>query len=429
MITAIVFILVLSFLVLIHEMGHLIAAKLSGVWVHQFSIGFGPDLFSYETKETTYSFKPILFGGYVKMAGEDVAQDEDVDDEVPPHRKFYSQHPLKKMLISFAGSAMNLVAAVLILILLTGFSGVPRIAIYDLMENSPSKGILAPGDQLLSLGGRKLTSLEQINSIIQNRGDEPIEVKVLRDGQRKILSVTPRWYPDEGQYMIGASLGVAAGTRLEVVKKDSVLAGANVRAGDVITGINGHPVNNWSEVLSFVSDSENEKNYSLTLKRNDELREVTVSLSGEEDLMSQVTPEVLFRSIGPLTTIRLGLNQVRTILLVTYQGLKMVVVGKIPAGEAISGPVGIADYLGQSLRQGVRSLFFLIALISLNLGLVNLIPFPALDGSRIGFAFYELVRGKPIPPEKEGLIHSIGFAILIGVLIFFTYQDILKLLQ
>ncbi len=104
----------------------------------------------------------------------------------------------------------------------------------------------------------------------------------------------------------------------------------------------------------------------------------------------------------------------------------MIIGGEVAAGKAVTGPVGIANLLGESASQGMYSLFFMIALISLNLGLINLVPFPALDGSRIGYATYELIRGKPIPPEKEGLINTVGFFILIGLMIFITYRDIIR---
>jgi regulator of sigma E protease len=119
-------------------------------------------------------------------------------------------------------------------------------------------------------------------------------------------------------------------------------------------------------------------------------------------------------------------NQIKTIVVLTYQGIRMIIKGQIGAGEAVTGPVGIANLLGQSARRGIYSLFFMISLISLNLGIINMVPFPALDGSRIGYATYELIRGKPIPPEKEGLINSIGFFILIGLMIFITYRDIIR---
>lgn len=427
MITLVVFLAVLSFLVLIHEGGHLLAAKSSGVWVHQFAVGFGPELFNYEGKETTYSFKPLLFGGYVRMAGEDVEESEEEDQEVPENRKFYAQRPLIKSFIAFSGPAMNLLAAFLIMVLLVGFSGVPSISIYGLLDNSPSKGKLQVGDRILSIGGKDIYSTRQINTIIQRNKDQPIKVNFIRNHQKSITHITPRFYSDQNRYMIGVKLGPAATTKIENIVDDTALSKTSLQAGDVIKSVEDTPVDNWAEFIHQVTIAPEDQPLTLTAISGD--TQTKIKIPGnitEKQILKSLAPHPLRHPVGPWHSIKLGAQQIKTILILTYQGIRMIIGGEISAGKAVTGPVGIANILGKSAKQGLRSLFTMIALISLNLGIINLVPFPALDGSRIGFAVYEAIRGKPIPPEKEGLIHTIGFAILIGLLLFITYQDILK---
>lgn len=426
MATVLIFLAVLSFLIAIHEGGHLISAKLSGVWVHEYAIGFGPSLVSKKIRETTYSIKPIPFGGYVRMAGEDVGEEADQDEEVPEGRKFYSQTPFKKMFISVSGPAMNIIAAVLIMILVVGAVGSPRISIYGFMENSPSEGQLKLGDQIIGLEGKKIISSNQIDTLLPEDDPRPVKVTVLRNGEKLEFSVKPKYYEDPEKYMLGVKLGTAMTNEVAGIQEDTVLSRTGFEPGDRITVINGNPVNDGASIVSVLGELERGEQVGFTIDRDGQSVNLTVSPENPEELLRGFSLKTIRDPVGPVRAINQGLRQVKNILILTYQGIRLIISGKIAAGEAVTGPVGIANLLGQSARKGVYSLFLMVSLISLNLGLINLVPFPALDGSRIGYATYELIRGKPIPPEKEGLINSIGFLILIGLMIFITYRDIIK---
>ena len=426
MITVLLFLGVLSLLIAIHEAGHLISAKLSGVWCHEFAIGFGPSLISKKINETTYSLKPIPFGGYVRMAGEDVSEGAEQDEQVPEDRKFYSQTPWTKMLISVSGPAMNILAAVLVMILVVGVTGTPRVSIYGFMESSPSEGLLQPGDHLVSIDGERIVSTNQIDALIPNDEDQTLKVTVSRDGEERVFTISPKYYEEQGKYMLGVQLGMAMTTRVTEVEEDSLLAKAGLNKGDRIIEINGRPVSDGASLVNALDRLEEGQQVSLLIERNGDQTEITATPENPEQTFAGIYLNTIRDPVGPLTAINRGIDQIKTILVLTYQGIRMIIRGQVGAGEAVTGPVGIANLLGQSARQGAYSLFFMIALISLNLGIINLVPFPALDGSRIGYATYELIRGKPIPPEKEGLINSIGFLILIGLMIFITYRDIIR---
>ncbi len=426
MTTVLIFLAVLSFLIAIHEGGHLISAKLSGVWVHEYSIGFGPSLVSKKIRETTYAVKPIPFGGYVKMAGEDVGEEAEQDEKVPEDRKFYSQHPFTKMLISVSGPAMNVIAAVLIMILVIGATGTPRVSIYGFMDNSPSKGKLELGDQILSIDDKDIFDSNQISTAIDGGQNNQIPITVLRDGQELQVTVQPKYYEDQGQYMLGVQLGTAMTNEVNQVQDGSLADEIGVQPGDRIIEINGEGVDDMASLINSIEGLEGGEEVTITLTRGGEEIVLTETTENPENLFAGISLNTIRDPVGPLTAINRGVGQIGTILVLTYQGIKMIIGGQVAAGEAVTGPVGIANLLGQSASQGLYSLFFMVALISLNLGLINLVPFPALDGSRIGYATYELIRGKPIPPEKEGLINTVGFFILIGLMIFITYRDIIR---
>ncbi|MFP3952886.1 MAG: RIP metalloprotease RseP [Candidatus Acetothermia bacterium] len=426
MLTLLLFLAVISLLIAIHEGGHLISAKLAGVWVHEYSIGFGPALYSRDYNETTYSIKPIPFGGYVRMAGEDVSEEDSEDQQVPEDRKFYSQSPGTKALISVSGPLMNILTAVLIMIFVVGLTGTPRISIFGFMEGSPVEGSLRVGDQIMAIEGKDITSTNEINNLIQSNKEEEISITVRRDGELLTYSVVPTYYEDQGRYMLGVELGTAMTNKVNNVAQESFLAEAGLERGDTIVEVNGEPVNDGPAIIAALEEIPEGKPIILSVRKKGEKRAVELEGGSAQDIYGALGLETIRTPVGPIRAITDGLEQIKNIMVLTYQGLRLVIRGNIPAGEAVTGPVGIANMLGQSARQGLYPLFFLIALISLNLGLINLVPFPALDGSRIGYAAYEFIRGKPIPPEKEGLINSIGFIILIGLMVFITYKDIVN---
>ncbi|MBS3791295.1 RIP metalloprotease RseP [Candidatus Bipolaricaulota bacterium] len=426
MTTVLLFLAVLSFLIAIHEAGHLMSAKLAGVWVHEYSIGFGPSLISRKINETAYSLKPIPFGGFVRMAGEDVEKEAEQDEDVPENRKFYSQSPGTKMLISVSGPVMNLLAAVLIMILVVGVTGTPRVSIYGFLEDSPSRGKLERGDQVLSIEGKRITSTNQLNSLIQQGEGGPLTITVYRGGEERVLTVNPEYSEEYEKYMLGVKLGNAMINEVTQVDNESLPGKAGLKKGDRITQINGVSVNNGASIVNSLEGVKNGEPITFTVARDGETVDLTLEPENPEEALTGFSLKTIRDPVGPVTAIERGLNQIKSIIILTYQGIRMIVRGEMGAGQAVTGPVGIANILGQSARRGAYSLFFMISLISLNLGLINLVPFPALDGSRIGYATYELIRGKPIPPEKEGLINSIGFLILIGLMIFITYRDIIR---
>ena len=426
MTTLLLFLAVLSFLIAIHEAGHLISAKLSNVWVHEYSIGFGPSLLSKKINETTYSLKPIPFGGFVRMAGEDVGEGADQDEAVPEDRKFYSQTPWTKMLISVSGPAMNIIAAILVMIIAVGLTGTPRVSIYGFMETSPSEGKLKPGDQLVSIEGERVDSINDIDALIPNEEGQDLQVTVSRNGNQMEFTITPKYYEEQGKYMLGVQLGTAMTNKVTEVQADSLLGKAGLKPGDRIIEVNGTTVHDGASIVNAFEGLKKEETVTIKVDRGGNVVTVTAEPQDTKDIFTGIFLNTLRNPVGPGAAISRGINQVKTILVLTYQGIRMIIRGQVAAGEAVTGPVGIANLLGQSARRGIYSLFFMISLISLNLGIINLVPFPALDGSRIGYATYELIRGKPIPPEKEGLINSIGFIILIGLMIFITYRDIIR---
>ena len=432
MITLLIFIGSIIALVGLHEAGHFVAAKLSGVLVKEFAIGFGPRLASIQGGETRYSIRAIPFGGYVRMAGEDRRE---TDEAIAEDRILYNKPPYVRAAISLAGPLANLIAAFLVGLLVLWAFGVPMLQVADVVPDSPAAEALLPGDRVRSMDGTPIFNRSNVTAAIQRSGGSPIEIELERDGQLIRLTVTPAYEEDEERYVVGAYFLTNTFTN-ELTDLDATapLRLAGVHTGDRVVAIDGMKVDTAIDLLTHFEDPGARVDGTLTVQRGGQAYELPLSLA--QATAGQLHEGVTFGELGVVrwrpglvVGLRLGAEQFagNIGLLVTWT--RQLISGEVAAGEAIAGPVGLAQLLGQGARMGAVVFFSLLAFLSLNFGLLNLIPFPALDGSRVAFALYEWVRGRPIAPEREGLIHAIGFVILLGVMLLVTYQDIAKLFR
>ena len=430
MITVLVFAGTLLILVGVHEGGHFLAAKLTGVYVHEFAIGFGPKLASFQRNETRYSLRAIPFGGYVKLAGED-RQGE--NEDVPSDRLLYSKPPLVRIVISLAGPAANLLTTlIVILIVLWGF-GMPLLQVAGLVDGEPAQRVLHPGDLVLAIDDHPVYNINSLASIVQRAHGAPVTIRIERDGKVENYTITPKFLPGEKRYVVGAYfLSTTYTNEITHVEPSSIFARAGIIAGDRIVAVGGKPAATGVEVVDRISSILPSDSVLLTLSRKSKKLDVNVPSAGYN--VTSLIDGVDFADTGVVTRrpdftagIILGAGQFSGYIKMMVKGLHDVITRQIAASKAIAGPVGIANLLGEGFRQGPSVFLQIFSYLSLSLGLFNLIPFPALDGSRAAFALYEIVRGKPIAPEREGMIHLIGFFILIGLMLLVTYQDILNL--
>lgn len=349
--SVIVAIMVLSALVIVHELGHFAVAKLVGIKVKDFSLFMGPKIFGRRIGETEYCIRAIPLGGFVRMEGEE----EESDDE----RAFNKKPVWARAAVIFTGPLMNIILAVLM------FTFVPMIGagfyqtttISEVVEGSPAaKANLQPGDRIVGINERNIYLFNQVSFEVNMKNGEPVKIVVDRDGERVESIITPvKDVYDSGysRYLIG----VVSETK--------------------------------SDFIGFF---------------------------------------------------RHGLKFSRWMTEVIFYGLKQLITGRADVNE-ISGPVGIISIISEQastttpsgdripIMQIILNLMEIAGLLSLNLGIFNLLPVPALDGSKLVILAVEKVRRKPIPPEREAIITMIGFALLIGLTLFATYNDIVKIMR
>jgi len=344
--TIIASLIVFGLIIFVHEFGHYIVAKLSGVRVEEFALGMGPKVISTKRGETVYSLRAFPLGGFCRMAGEQGNEEYSTTAVYDPGR--FDQKPvLARMAIVVAGPLMNFLLAILVFTLIFGFIGVPTdytTTIGEIRAGSPAERAgLQAGDRIIQINDTKLEAWTEMVKIINANPGVPLSLTVDKAGTVKTIQVTPEADPESKVGLIG------------VTPKDPI----------------------W-------------------------------------------------KRIGLIAGLGKGLSQTWEITVLTIAGLVDMIRGKISA-EGVSGPVGIIQLIDQSARFGLIYLANLTALISINLGLLNLLPIPALDGSRLLFMLVEAVRGKPVNPSKENFVHLVGFMLLMGLMILITYKDLMRI--
>lgn len=414
--------LVLGLLILVHELGHFGVAKFFKIKVREFWIFMGPKLFKWKRKETEYSLRLLPIGGMVRMEGEEESSDDD--------RAFINKPPLVRMAVIAAGPIMNILFALILLTVVFSYSGYATKNIRLDKDLSPAyEAGLREGDKLLKVNGKRVFDPMDYFLFTYLEPGEPFTVEVQRDNEVKEYIINPLPH-----YRIGIILDSSSPVVLEVDKEMPAYK-AGLRDGDRITSINDIAMSSNVEVSEYILKNQ-DKPLKIQYRRGDE-PERTIQVSPEKSGDGYVGMGFSFvggasekkASLGGIikTSINYGVSLTRS----TYYSIVWLISGKVPVKE-LSGPVGIVKTMGDAMESApgfVDSLMALLqmgALISLSLGLFNLIPFPALDGSKILILFFELITRKKLKPEKEAAISFVGLAILLTFMIVVTFFDVMK---
>jgi len=429
-ITLLVFVGSLLLLVGFHEVGHFAAAKAFGVYVIEFAIGFGPRLATVRGKETQYSIRAIPFGGYVRMAGEDRRE---TDETIAPERLLYSKPPGVRALISLAGPAANLLLALVVSIVVVWSVEFPIVQVADTIAGTPAAEVFRPGDRIFEVDGRRIYLQDQISESIQRSGGGEMAIAIEREGAHETVRLHAIYEDEEERYVVGAYFhSVAYTNEIVLPSLDSYLTTLGLRDGDRITAVDDREVGTGVGILVALESATAET--SLVVLRDGESLEMEVLHPGK--LLEEISISPPFANLGVdarrtgfVDGLVLGSGQFAEYTRMMGDFARQIVTGRVAPTDALQGPVGVARILGQGFRLGPAVFFQVLAFLSLNFGLLNLIPFPGLDGSRIGFVLYEKIRGRPIPVEREGLIHAVGFVILIGLMLLVTYKDLAGLFR
>lgn len=339
----IIAIILFSLIILFHELGHFLLAKLNGVQVNEFCLGLGPTIVGFHKGETFYSLKLLPFGGACMMEGE--------DEESDSGRAFGTKSVWQRFSIVFAGPFFNFILAWLLSMIILGVAGIDVPTVSQITPGSPAaEAGIADGDTIVKLGNKKIHFYREISVYTYFHSGETVNVTWEHEGERHTAQVTPSYDEESGRYLFGfqGSVGRVKSSPLRVI------------------GYSFYEVGYW----------------------------ITTTL----------------QSLGKLVTGQLHMND-------------------------LSGPVGIVKTIGdtytESKSSGMLYVFLnminMAILLSANLGVMNLLPLPALDGGRLVFFIIEAIRGKRIDPQKEGMVHYIGLILLMVLMVVVMGNDIRKL--
>ncbi len=324
-------VLIFCLLIFVHEFGHFVTAKLCGIKVNEFAIGMGPAFFKKQKGETLYSVRVFPIGGFCAMEGED----EDSEDE----RAFNNQPAWQRAIVLAAGSIMNLLTAIVLMIIIAFYMGQATTTIDVVNDGSPAyeAGIMA-GDEIIMIEDKEITEWKDLQTIVGENEGEEITFTVLRDGQETDIAVTPEYDKEAGRSLVGVT---------------------------------------------------------PTMARN------------------------------PVKAVGAGIQDTWDMTVMMYDLIGQLFTGDVSAKE-LSGPVGIVYVVNDSAKMGLIYVVYLAALLSLNLAVINMLPFPALDGGRLLFLLIRKITGKRVTDEMEGKIHFIGIMLLFALMIYVTWNDIIR---
>ena len=349
--TVVATVAVLGVLIFVHELGHFLTAKLLGVKVEIFSLGFPPKLISKQVGETDYRLSVVPLGGYVKLLG------ENPNDEVPPelmHRSFLHRPLWQRAAVVLAGPAFNFIFAFLALFAVFATTGLPYVPtdVGRIIQNSPAERAgLKTGDLIVAVDGTPVKRWEELSSQIRQHGGQTLDLAVQRDGRELDIKVTPERRESEnlfGQKIMAYQIGVASSERL-------------------------------------VSEH-----------------------------------------VGPVQALGEGMSYSLRIAALTLQSIYKLITREISV-DTLGGPIMIAQVAGKQAEMGLSYLINFMAVLSVNLTLLNLLPIPVLDGGHLLFLFLEAVRGKPLAVKHREMAQAVGMMLILTLMVFVFYHDIMRL--
>ncbi len=431
MITILAFLFVLGVLVFVHELGHFLVARWHGVRVLTFSLGFGPKILKTTRGGTEYCVSVVPLGGYVKLAGETV---EDARTGAPD--EFMSQSKWVRFQVYLAGPVMNLLLAFVVLtfVLMRGAdvplyeSSAPIIGAVAVGSPAEAAG-LRVGDRIVSVDGQTTPTWEDFNLAVLPKARRQVAIVAVRNGQRVDVHVTPNAL---GRYEMG-DLGVTPVWRPEVlqVNPKSPAERAGFRHGDVIVALAGERSLTRDQIIERIRNSANTP-VVFAVERDGAETNLTVVPEGSPGgalIGVQISPfEVRRIDPSPLEAVRLSARQNWDNTVLIGRTLRGLITRETPVRQ-LMGPVAIAELSGSAAQLGFAALFNLMAMISLNLGLLNLMPVPVLDGGHIAILAVEGIARRDLSVKVKERILLAGAALIALLMVTVIYNDIARLLR
>jgi regulator of sigma E protease len=429
--TVLVFLVVLGFLIFVHELGHFLVARWTGVRVLRFSLGFGPRIFSKQVGDTEYMVSAIPLGGYVKMAGDDPTQETAKQPD-----EFSARSLGERTRIVLAGPVMNILVAFLLMpvVYLIGtqipaFLEQPPVVGW-VEEDSPAQTAgFEAGDRLVSIGGTEVATWEAAVSQLVRKPESAVEVLIERGDRRLTLPITVPAQLEKGSGTLGFL--PEKPSMVGMVNPGMPAAVAGLQPNDEIVSLNGEPIHNWFQMSSAIQKNQGQP---LTVGYRRDGAEAVVTLTPAMDEVSKRwvigvggKDATLTRQYGLGEAIVKGTQKMWELTGLTFQVLGQLFTGNLSI-KALGGPIMIAQVTGEAADSGFADVVRLVAFISLQLGIMNLLPIPVLDGGWLVFFLIEAVLGHPLNRRGLEIAQTVGMVLLITLALVVSYNDIMRII-
>lgn len=434
--TILYFIIALGLLIFIHELGHFIVAKRSGVGVQVFSLGFGPRLIAFHRGETRYQISLLPLGGYVKLTGES-PDSEDADDP----KSFVRKRVPTRLGIVVAGPMMNLWLA-LAMMPLVFWLGRPIPAYLEQPPVIQGVGKATPaaaaglkrGDRIRAIDGRPTERWDDVLQTILIHPEATLVLTLERDGEvlEREVTVAVRDKERSGFLGIEPSYLAAEAPVIDVLQKGGAAERAGLQPGDRVEAMSGKEVLTWSQMTDLINEGKGAPR-ELTVKRGRGTIRVTVVPRWDRKLERyrigvQKDPEalrgeIIYRQYPLLAAILEGSRENLKLAGLTFQVLSRLVTLQL-SYRSLGGPIRIAQAAGSAARSGVADFLYFMAFLSLQLGILNLLPIPVLDGGHAFFMFFEVIRRKPLSDKIQGIVTQAGLCLLLFLMVMVTINDV-----
>jgi regulator of sigma E protease len=432
-------ILVLGVIILVHEWGHFIVARLFGVRVDVFSIGFGPRLFGIKRGATDWRVSALPLGGYVRMAGQDIS-DIDSGEAKPTGApdELLSKKRWQRALISFAGPAVNLLFPVVLLGFYYAVAGEPYAAYFDkpvvVQDLTPTQlanpAGLQPGDKIVSLNGTPVSDWRQAYTALENaHAGSVVKAQVVRDGASRQAEFTILDSKDE--HIFGYS-PIAPKIAEVIASKPAQRAG--VRDGDLVQSVDGRPVKYWDQFVDLVHQSGG-KSLQIVVARKGQPVSLSVtpalgpSQSGDKVYQIGVAPdiEIARKRVRPVAAFKGGAIKTAGVVVETIGVVGKLLTGRVSVKD-LQSVVGISRAAGEAVAQGPSAVILFMVLISVNLGILNLLPIPILDGGHILLLSLEGIRRRDFSLAFKERFVQVGLVFLLVLIAYVMYNDVVRML-
>ncbi len=442
------FLIVLGVLVTFHEYGHFLAARWVGVKVLKFSIGFGPKLFGRQIGDTEYLLSAIPLGGYVKLFGEEGTEAVSASDQ---RQSFMHQALRHKMLIVAAGPGFNFILSYLIFtgmlalgapIFVPNIDNMSPVVEAIALDSPAASSNLQIGDRIIRANETEISTMVELYETVDRSKGRPITLDLIRDQSVKTVIITPKVHidpdtPDQPRY----SLGIEEPPPIVgAVIPDTPAMRAGLQPDDRIIQIDETPIATWIQMTEIVR-AKPEIPLAVTVDRNGKAVSFTITPEGKTVTDAEGKEEFIglmgIKLAGAGNLLKTdslwlapwqGLQATWNWCELTVRGIYKLITGEI-SSKHIGGPLMIASVSGEQAAQGLSSVIWLIAILSINLGILNLLPIPILDGGHLFFFSCEAILGRPLGDRAREMAQQVGLLLLVFLMAYATWNDISRLLQ